>query len=105
MEELFGLSMTTLMYVLVGVVLTCMAVLGVLAARNRIMLKMGLRPIPRRPGQTALIIMGVMPPLTATSPRSMSVAPCRMNCCIPYRPAGAYSVARMGMSSLLRSLT
>ena len=60
MEELFGLSMTTLMYVLVGVVLTCMAVLGVLAARNRIMLKMGLRPIPRRPGQTALIIMGVM---------------------------------------------
>ena len=60
MEELFGLSMTTLMYVLLGVVLASMAVLGVLAARNRIMLKMGLRPIPRRPGQTALIIMGVM---------------------------------------------
>ena len=60
MEELFGLSMTTLMYVLLGVVLISMAVLGVLAARNRIMLKMGLRPIPRRPGQTALIIMGVM---------------------------------------------
>ena len=46
MEELFGLSMTTLMYVLLGVVLASMAVLGVLAARNRIMLKMGLRPIP-----------------------------------------------------------
>ena len=60
MEELFGLSMTTLMYVLLGVVLASVAVLGVLAARNRIMLKMGLRPIPRRPGQTALIIMGVM---------------------------------------------
>ena len=60
MEELFGLSMTTLMYVLLGVVLASMAVLGVLAARNRIMLKMGLRSIPRRPGQTALIIMGVM---------------------------------------------
>lgn len=60
MEELFGLSMTTLMYVLLGVVLASMAVLGFLAARNRIMLKMGLRPIPRRPGQTALIIMGVM---------------------------------------------
>ena len=60
MEELFGLSMTTLMYVLLGVVLASMAVLAVLAARNRIMLKMGLRPIPRRPGQTALIIMGVM---------------------------------------------
>ncbi len=60
MEELFGLSMTTLMYVLLGVVLASMAVLAVLAARNRIMLKMGLRPIPRRPGQTALIVMGVM---------------------------------------------
>ena len=60
MEELFGLSMTTLMYVLLVVVLACMIVLGVLAARNRIMLKMGLRPIPRRPGQTILIIMGVM---------------------------------------------
>ncbi len=60
MEELFGLSMTTLMYVLLGVVLASMAVLGFLAARNRIILKMGLRPIPRRPGQTALIIMGVM---------------------------------------------
>ena len=60
MEELFGLSMTTLMYILLGVVLASMAVPGVLAARNRIMLKMVLRPIPRRPGQTALIIVGVM---------------------------------------------
>ena len=60
MEELFGLSMTTLMYVLLAVVLASMAALGMLAARNRVMLKMGLRPIPRRPGQTALIIVGVM---------------------------------------------
>ena len=60
MEELFGLSMTTLMYILLGVVLAAMVVLVVLAARNRVMLKMGLRPIPRRPGQTALIIVGVM---------------------------------------------
>ena len=60
MEELFGLSMTTLMYILLAVVLGSMTVLSVLAFRNRIMLKMGLRPIPRRPAQTALIILGVM---------------------------------------------
>ncbi len=60
MDQIFGISMTTLMYVLLGIVLASMAVLGVLAARNRVMLKMGLRPIPRRPGQTVLIIVGVM---------------------------------------------
>ena len=37
-----------------------MAVLAILASRNRIMLKMGLRPIPRRLGQTVLIVIGVM---------------------------------------------
>ncbi len=60
MNELFGISMTTLMYVLLGIALASMAALGALAFRNRIMLKMGLRPIPRRPGQTILIIVGVM---------------------------------------------
>ena len=60
MEELFGLSMTTLMYILLGIVLASMAALVALAIRNRVMLKMGLRPIPRRPAQTALIIVGVM---------------------------------------------
>ena len=59
MEELFGLSMTTLMYILLGVVLASVAGLLVLAVRNKIMLKMGLRPISRRPGQTVLIILGV----------------------------------------------
>ena len=60
METLFGISMTTLMYVLLGIVLASTLVLAALAVRNRIMLKMGLRPIPRRPGQTILIIVGVM---------------------------------------------
>ena len=60
MEELFGLSMNVLMVVVLAIFLAAMAVLTVVASRNRIMLKMGLRPIPRRLGQTALIIIGVM---------------------------------------------
>lgn len=60
METLFGLSMTTLMYALLVIVLASILVLAVLAVRNRVILKMGLRPIPRRPGQTILIIVGVM---------------------------------------------
>ena len=60
METLFGISMTTLMYVLLAIVLVSTLTLAALAVRNRIMLKMGLRPIPRRPGQTILIIVGVM---------------------------------------------
>lgn len=60
METLFGVSMNILMYVLLGIVLTSTLILAALAVRNRVMLKMGLRPIPRRPGQTILIIIGVM---------------------------------------------
>ncbi len=60
MEEIFGLSMNVLMMVVLAIFLAAMAVLITLAWRNRIMLKMGLRPIPRRLGQTVLIIVGVM---------------------------------------------
>ena len=60
MEELFGLSMNVLMMVVLAIFLAAMVVLTVLALRNRIMLKLGLRPIPRRLGQTVLIIVGVM---------------------------------------------
>ena len=60
MEELFGLSMNVLMMVVLAIFLAAISVVAVLAGRNRIMLKMGLRPIPRRLGQTVLIIIGVM---------------------------------------------
>ena len=60
MEELFGLSMNVIMTVLLAIFLGAMAVVAVLAWRNRIMVKLGLRNIPRRPGQTLLIIIGVM---------------------------------------------
>ena len=60
MEELFGISMNTIMVVLLVIVLPSMAVVAVMAWRNRIMLKMGLRNIPRRRAQTVLIIIGIM---------------------------------------------
>ena len=60
MKELFGLSMNVVMVFLLAVFLAGMMVVLVMALRNRIMLKLGLRPIPRRLGQTVLIIIGVM---------------------------------------------
>ena len=60
MDELFGLSMNVIMVVVLAIFLATIAVVTVVALRNRVMLKMGLRPIPRRLGQTVLIIIGVM---------------------------------------------
>ena len=60
MENLFGLSLDIWVTVLLAIFLPTLAVIVVLALRNRIMLKLGLRSIPRRPGMTVLIIVGVM---------------------------------------------
>ncbi len=60
MEKLFGVPLPTLMMVLSGIFLAAMLVVVVMALRNTVMLKMGIRPISRRPGMTALIIVGVM---------------------------------------------
>ena len=60
MEELFGLSMNIIMGVLLSMFVMAMAAIAALAFRNRVMLKLGLRNIPRRKGQTVLIVIGVM---------------------------------------------
>ena len=60
MEELFGVSMNIIMGVLLVIFLVAMAIIGVMASRNRIMLKLGLRNILRRRAQTVLIIIGIM---------------------------------------------
>ncbi|MBM4445087.1 MAG: FtsX-like permease family protein [Chloroflexi bacterium] len=60
MQEIFGLSMTTVALVLLGLFIAIVTLVGVMAWRNRIMLKLGLRNIPKRPAQTALIILGLM---------------------------------------------
>jgi putative ABC transport system permease protein len=60
MEELFGLSMTTVMQaVFIAFALIVLAV-GLLALMNRIVFKIGVRNIPRRPAQTILILVGLM---------------------------------------------
>ena len=60
MEDLFGLKMQWLMYALLAVFLPSLAVIAFMALRNRVMLKMALRNIPRRKAQTVLIIVGIM---------------------------------------------
>ena len=60
MEELFGVSMNTIMVALLVILIPSLVIVAVMALRNRVMLKMGLRNIPRRPAQTVLIILGIM---------------------------------------------
>ncbi len=60
MESLFGVSMNWIMVVLLAIVLPSLAAVAVMASRNRVMLKLGLRNIPRRRAQTVLIVIGIM---------------------------------------------
>ena len=60
MEEIFGVDTNRIVLgVAVGFALIVVAV-GLLALLNRIILKIGLRNIPRRPAQTSLIVVGLM---------------------------------------------
>ena len=60
MEEIFGLDTDIIMLgTLVGFLVIFFGV-GTLAVLNRIVLKVGLRNIPRRPAQTVLIVVGLM---------------------------------------------
>ena len=60
MEELFGVSMSVIAAVAVALTSAIFVVLVYLAVRNPVMFKTGLRNIPRRRTQTALIIFGLM---------------------------------------------
>ena len=60
MEELFGLPMVWLMAVLLAIFLGIMAVIIAAGLRNRVMLRLALRNIPRRRAQTVLIVVGIM---------------------------------------------
>jgi len=60
MEEIFGIEIKTLMFVLLGVFIAIMVSIIFTAIRNPVLLKLGLRNIPRRPAQTGLIIIGSM---------------------------------------------
>jgi len=60
MESIFGVSMNSIMVVLLVLLGLALAVLGYVALRNRIMFLIGLRNIPRRLSRTILIVLGLM---------------------------------------------
>jgi putative ABC transport system permease protein len=60
MDEFFGLSMTIIMAVLVAIFGVCVVTVLYVVLRNRLVFFMGLRNIPRRKAQTALVIVGLM---------------------------------------------
>jgi putative ABC transport system permease protein len=60
MNALFGVSMTLIMWVLLVVLGVALASVGLIAVRNTVMFKLGIRNIPRRRSQTVLIVLGLM---------------------------------------------
>ena len=60
MSELFGVSMTLIMYVLLALLGVSLASVAYVGLRNRVMFKLGVRNIPRRTAQTVLIVVGLM---------------------------------------------
>ena len=60
MEKLFGLEMATIAGALSAMLVLVIASLALLAWRRPVFFKLGLRPIPRRRAQSALIILGLM---------------------------------------------
>ena len=60
MNALFGIPMNTVMLALIGLLAVCLASVGYVVLRNRIMFFIGLRNIPRRVAQTTLIVVGLM---------------------------------------------
>ncbi len=60
MREFFGLDMNTVATVLATLLIISLVIVVILGMRNRILVKLALRNIPRRPAQTALIVVGLM---------------------------------------------
>ena len=60
MDNIFGLSMTTILIVTLSIMALCLLTTVVIALRNRVIFKMAIRNIPRRKAQTILIMVGLM---------------------------------------------
>ncbi len=60
MNTLFGAPMDDIMRVMLVIFILVTAVVGTLALRNPLLVRLGLRNIPRRRAQTLLIIVGLM---------------------------------------------
>jgi putative ABC transport system permease protein len=60
MSELFGIPVDTLLVILGVALAVALVALGVLALRNRILVKLAVRNVGRRRGRSALIVVGLM---------------------------------------------
>ncbi len=60
METLFGISMNSIMVVMLVLLGLCLLLVAFVAWRRPVIFKLGVRNIPRRKTQTALIIVGLM---------------------------------------------
>jgi len=60
MTELFGVSLDLIMWVLLGCLAVALLSVSLVALRNRVMFRIGVRNIPRRTAQTTLIVIGLM---------------------------------------------
>ncbi|MDQ3548997.1 MAG: FtsX-like permease family protein [Chloroflexota bacterium] len=60
MDNIFGLSMTTILIVTLSIMALCLLTTAIIALRNRVIFKMAVRNIPRRKAQTILIMVGLM---------------------------------------------
>ncbi|HEX3331979.1 MAG TPA: FtsX-like permease family protein [Gaiellales bacterium] len=60
MTKLFGIPMGPLEVVLVSSLAAALAAVGLLALRHRVFFRLGVRNARRRPGRTALIVVGLM---------------------------------------------
>ncbi|HYI15272.1 MAG TPA: FtsX-like permease family protein [Thermomicrobiales bacterium] len=60
MDNIFGLSMNTVLIVCVTIMSLCLLTTAIIALRNRVIFKMAIRNIPRRKAQTVLIMIGLM---------------------------------------------
>ena len=67
MEELFGVSIKVYMLVLLAMLVPALLLIFYRGWRNPVLVKMGLRNIPRRKAQTILIIVGIMLSAVITS--------------------------------------
>ena len=67
MEELFGVSIKVYMFVLLAMLVPALLLIFYRGWRNPVLVKMGLRNIPRRKAQTILIIVGIMLSAVITS--------------------------------------
>ena len=60
MENLFGIEMTTIAWVMSGMFAAVVLLVIALALKNRVLFAMGARNLPRRKQETVLIILGLM---------------------------------------------